>query len=223
MTNLTRLFLLVTCIFAFTFSQDEAIKKINTKKPMENKRTIIEIETTVGKIVISLYDDLTPKTAANFVGLVSQNYYDGIKFHRVIKDFMLQSGDPNSKDESKKQFWGTGGISIYGEKFEDEFVKSLKHDRKGILSMANSGPNTNGSQFFITLVPTPWLDGKHTIFGEVIEGIEVVEAIGNTKTIKPYDRPEKNIEIKSAKIKTEGSAVKIATETISKKKKPEGK
>jgi peptidyl-prolyl cis-trans isomerase B (cyclophilin B) len=124
------------------------------------------IETNRGTIRIKLHDDKTPKTVANFEKLANQGFYNGLKFHRVIEDFMIQGGCP--------QGTGTGGP---GYKFADEFHKDLKHDGPGVLSMANSGPNTNGSQFFITHVATPWLDGKHSVFGKVIEGQDVVDAI----------------------------------------------
>jgi len=124
------------------------------------------IETNRGTIRIQLHDDKAPKTVANFEKLAGQGFYNGLKFHRVIADFMVQTGCP--------QGTGTGGP---GYKFADEFDKTLKHDGPGVLSMANSGPNTNGSQFFITHVATPWLDGKHSVFGKVIEGQDVVNAI----------------------------------------------
>lgn len=127
---------------------------------------IATFETNKGTIKIELFDDKTPKTVANFEKLASDSFYDGLKFHRVIPDFMVQGGCPTGT--------GTGGP---GYKFADEFHPSLKHDTPGILSMANAGPNTNGSQFFITHVPTPWLDGKHTVFGKVIEGQDVVDSI----------------------------------------------
>ncbi len=116
------------------------------------------IKTTKGEIKISLFADKTPNTVANFVNLANRKFYDGLKFHRVIEDFMIQGGCPLGT--------GTGGP---GYKFRDEFTSELKHNKPGILSMANAGPGTNGSQFFITHVPTPWLDGKHTVFGAVID------------------------------------------------------
>ena len=127
---------------------------------------VATIETTKGTIKLELFEDKVPKTVGNFEKLANDGFYDGLKFHRVIEDFMVQTGCP--------QGTGTGGP---GYKFEDEFDASLKHDGPGILSMANAGPNTNGSQFFITHVATPWLDGKHSVFGKVMEGQDVVDAI----------------------------------------------
>ncbi len=154
--------------------------------------------TSAGTFVVRLFEKDTPKTVANFVGLAegtkawkdpvtgesrSTPFYNGLIFHRVIADFMIQGGCPNGN--------GMGGP---GYKFEDEFVPTLKHSKAGILSMANAGPNTNGSQFFITLVPTPWLDNRHSVFGEVVEGMDVVTAIGTTKTGR-QDRPVTDITI----------------------------
>ena len=127
---------------------------------------IATITTNKGTIKIQLHDDKTPKTVANFEKLTGDGFYDGLTFHRVIADFMVQGGCP--------QGTGTGGP---GYSFEDEFHPALKHDGPGVLSMANSGPNTNGSQFFITHVATPWLDGNHSVFGKVLEGQDVVNAI----------------------------------------------
>ncbi|XDD52923.1 peptidylprolyl isomerase [Leptospira sp. WS4.C2] len=126
------------------------------------------IKTNKGEIRIDLFPDKTPNTVANFVNLAQRNFYNGLKFHRVIADFMVQGGCPLGT--------GTGGP---GYKFRDEFDSSLKHNKPGILSMANAGPGTNGSQFFITHVPTPWLDGKHSVFGSVVDDSdqEVVNAI----------------------------------------------
>ncbi len=124
------------------------------------------IQTDKGDIVLELFADKVPNTVNNFVFLARQGFYDGTMFHRVIKDFMVQGGDPTGT--------GTGGP---GYRFKDEFDASLRHDRPGRLSMANAGPNTNGSQFFITHVPTPWLDQKHSIFGQVVEGMDIVNAI----------------------------------------------
>ena len=127
---------------------------------------VATITTNKGTIRIQLHDDEAPKTCANFEKLTGQGFYDGLTFHRVIPEFMIQGGCPQGN--------GTGGP---GYTFEDEFHPELKHDGPGVLSMANSGPDTNGSQFFITHVPTPWLDGKHSVFGRVVEGQDVVDAI----------------------------------------------
>jgi peptidyl-prolyl cis-trans isomerase B (cyclophilin B) len=127
---------------------------------------VATIETNKGTIRLRLEDQKAPKTVANFEKLASEGFYNGLKFHRVIPDFMVQTGCP--------QGTGTGGP---GYKFADEFHKELKHDGPGVLSMANAGPNTNGSQFFITHVATPWLDGKHSVFGRVLEGQDVVDSI----------------------------------------------
>jgi peptidyl-prolyl cis-trans isomerase A (cyclophilin A) len=162
-------------------------------------------ETSKGTIVVELFPDKAPETVANFIGLATGTkeytdpntgtkkkgkFYDGLTFHRVIPDFMIQGGDPLGT--------GTGGP---GYKFKDEFDPSLKFDKPGKLAMANSGPGTNGSQFFITVVPTPWLDNKHTIFGQVVKGQDVADAIS-----KMGDRggnPSSPITLKSVTIKTE--------------------
>jgi peptidyl-prolyl cis-trans isomerase B (cyclophilin B) len=127
---------------------------------------VATFDTTKGTIRVQLHDDKTPKTVENFEKLTNDGFYNGLKFHRVIPDFMIQGGCP--------QGTGTGGP---GYTFEDEFHPELTHDGPGVLSMANAGPNTNGSQFFITHVPTPWLDNKHSVFGRVLEGQDVVNAI----------------------------------------------
>jgi len=140
--------------------------------------TYANFETTLGNFTIELFEKQVPNTVGNFVKLTEKNFYDGVIFHRVIDGFMSQGGDPTGT--------GRGGP---GYTFADEIDPTLKHNAEGILSMANAGPNTNGSQFFITLVPTPHLDGRHTVFGKVVEGIDVVRKIGKTKTSKPGDRP----------------------------------
>ena len=135
------------------------------------------IHTNMGDIKIELFRDKVPATVDNFVNLANDGFYDGIIFHRVIKNFMIQTGDPTGT--------GRGGP---GYRFNDEFDPSLRHDKLGVVSMANSGPNTNGSQFFITLKATPWLNDKHSVFGQVIEGLEVVDQIGAVDT-NTSDRP----------------------------------
>ncbi|KAF7898731.1 hypothetical protein EAF00_005177 [Botryotinia globosa] len=153
----------------------------------------IALETTMGTITLELYTSHAPKTCTNFETLIRRGYYDNIIFHRIIPNFMLQTGDPTGT--------GRGGTSIYGEKFKDELspragtnLPTLKHTGAGILSMANSGPDTNGSQFFITLAPTPWLDGKHTIFGRVTRGLGTVKRMGLVKT-GAEDRPVEEVRI----------------------------
>src|SRR5579864_7672855 len=160
--------------------------------------------TSEGPFTARLFDAETPNTVSNFIGLadgskewtdprngrkVKQPYYNGTIFHRVIEGFMIQGGDPLGQ--------GTGGP---GYTFADEFHPALRHNKPGILSMANRGPNTNGGQFFITLAPTPWLDDKHSVFGEIVEGMDVVNRIGSAPTSKPGDRPVKTITIESVKI-----------------------
>jgi len=145
---------------------------------MDNK--IVVLETNQGTIELKLVPDIAPKACENFVKLVEKGYYNGIIFHRVIKNFMIQGGDPTGT--------GTAGESIWGQPFEDEVRPDVKFDRPGLLAMANAGPNTNGSQFFITTVATLWLNMRHTIFGEVISGYEVVQKMENTAT-GPMDKP----------------------------------
>ncbi|CEH19448.1 peptidyl-prolyl cis-trans isomerase [Ceraceosorus bombacis] len=151
------------------------------------------LHTTMGDIHLRLFDQQVAKTVENFVGLARKGYYDGVIFHRIIKKFMLQTGDPLGD--------GTGGESLWGKEFEDQFVKELRHDRPYTLSMANAGPNTNGSQFFITTVPTPWLDNKHTVFGRCVAGLDVIHAIENVKTDKS-DKPRDDIKIVNITIGT---------------------
>jgi len=144
---------------------------------------VVVFETNVGKIELKMFDKLAPKTVENFTTHVKNGYYNGLIFHRVIQGFMIQGGDPTGT--------GRGGESIWGGKFEDEFAPNVVFDRPYILAMANAGRNTNGSQFFITLAPTPHLNGRHTIFGEVVAGKDVVKKIGAVTTSGPRagDRP----------------------------------
>ena len=154
------------------------------------------IETDKGTIELEFFEKDAPKAVENFRLLAEHGYYDGLTFHRIVKGFMIQGGDPSGD--------GTGGESAWGGTFPDEIqpdsVLYRRGYRRGIVAMANSGPNTNGGQFFITLAPTPWLDNKHSVFGEVVEGMDVVSKIGKTATSKPGDRPVKPITIDSVTI-----------------------
>jgi len=152
----------------------------------------VVFETNQGVIEFKLFDDVAPKACENFRGLVKKGYYDGIIFHRVIAGFMIQGGDPTGT--------GRGGESLWGEDFEDEFSPAVQFDRKGLLAMANRGPATNSSQFFITVAPTMGLNGKHTIFGEVVAGYDVVTKIETTQT-GPGDRPVEEQKIIKAYLK----------------------
>jgi len=160
-------------------------------------KLIASIHTSAGDFKVEFYPDQVPRTVSNFYNLAEDGYYDTLIFHRVIEGFMLQAGCPDGK--------GTGGP---GYNFKDEFVPELKHSESGILSMANSDPNTNGSQFFVTLAPAPHLDGKHTVFGKVIGGLDVVMKMGSVKT-DGSDRPVEDIIINSIVFESKYSPVDI--------------
>lgn len=165
----------------------------NAQNPNSDKeKPVVVLETNQGDIEIQLFPKIAPKTCENFMGLMEKGYYNGLIFHRVIKNFMIQTGDPTGT--------GRGGDSLWGGSFKDEVRSDVKFDRKGLLAMANAGPNTNKSQFFITVAPTPWLNMKHTIFGEVISGYEVVQEISNAAT-GSGDRPVNEVRIFRAYIK----------------------
>lgn len=159
---------------------------------MDKKAETVVFETTQGNIEFKLYPEVAPKACENFVGLVKKGYYDGIIFHRVIQGFMIQGGDPTGT--------GRGGESLWGKDFEDEVTPSVTFNRAGLLAMANRGPSTNGSQFFITTVPTPHLNMRHTIFGEVVGGMDVVTAI-ETTPVGPGDKPVTDQKIIKAYVK----------------------
>lgn len=145
---------------------------------LEAANPIAVLKTSKGDIEIELRPDLAPKAVENFVTHSKNGYYDGLIFHRIIKSFMIQGGDPTGT--------GRGGESIWGKPFEDEFASNAVFDKAGILAMANAGPNTNGSQFFITTVPTYWLNGRHTIFGYVTKGYDVLKALESVPTTGQY-------------------------------------
>lgn len=155
---------------------------------VNNMNRKVYFHTNLGDFTAELFEDKAPKTAGNFLELVEKGFYDGIIFHRVIDDFMIQGGDPTGT--------GMGGP---GYTIDDEFGPGLAHSSEGILSMANAGPNTGGSQFFITLVPTPWLDGHHAIFGKITEGMDVVHKIGSTPT-DFADRPLEDVVMEKVEI-----------------------
>ncbi|PIY82198.1 MAG: peptidylprolyl isomerase [Candidatus Omnitrophica bacterium CG_4_10_14_0_2_um_filter_44_9] len=154
--------------------------------------TIVVLETDQGNIELKLFPETAPKACENFIGLVNKGYYNGTVFHRVIRGFMIQGGDPTAT--------GMGGESFFGRPFDDEVKAGVGFDKAGILAMANAGPGTNGSQFFITVAPTPWLNMKHTIFGEVVSGYDVVEKIVGAPTERG-DKPLKEQKIIKAYIK----------------------
>jgi len=180
---------------AFMFSCQQASsknEKINNVEPQkEEKKEMVQeskkanrfvvFETSMGTIKGLLYEDVAPITTGNFISLIEKGFYNGLIFHRVIPNFMVQGGCPDGT--------GAGGP---GYAIQDEFAPGLKHDKPGLFSMANAGPNTGGSQFFITHVPTPWLDGKHAIFGEVVEGLDVIFKMAEAQR-GPNDRPVVNI------------------------------
>ena len=175
-----------------TAEKTEPVKADTPLPPADpnKKNSLAVFETSMGIFKVELFEDKAPRTAQNFISLVNKGFYNGLIFHRVIDGFMIQGGDPKGN--------GTGGPGCV---IPDEFHKDLKHTGAGILSMANAGPNTGGSQFFITLDATPWLDGKHAIFGKVVEGLDVVKAIGKVKT-GAQDRPQTDVVMKKITIVT---------------------
>lgn len=168
-------------------TKSENIKVENT----QNITTVAVFKTNMGTFEAELYSDKAPKAVENFTGLAEKGYYKGVIFHRVIPNFMIQGGDPTGS--------GRGGQSIWGRPFEDEVNTGLVFDAPGILAMANAGPNTNGSQFFITVAPTPWLNGHHTIFGKIISGMDVVNSISTVQR-SAQDRPLKDVVIEDITI-----------------------
>jgi cyclophilin family peptidyl-prolyl cis-trans isomerase len=188
-------FTVLTCLLVLSGSGNAPEPKtkdapLMTNNAQDTSVTLAQIETNKGVIDIELYSGQAPKTVANFVKLANEGFYDGIIFHRVIPQFMIQTGDPTGT--------GMGGP---GYSFEDEFVSELSHSEAGVLSMANSGPNTNGSQFFITEAATPWLDGKHAVFGKVTAGMDVVHKIAGADK-DGSDKPREEIKMVKVSIKS---------------------
>ncbi|NPV00156.1 MAG: peptidylprolyl isomerase [Brevinematales bacterium] len=177
---------LLLSVFSFGFAREDEAAMPAASSAKKNPSALFE--TSMGNFKVELFLDKSPITVQNFIDLVNKGFYNGLIFHRVIADFMIQGGCPKGN--------GTGGP---GYKIKDEFDPSLKHDGPGILSMANAGPNTGGSQFFITLVATPWLNGKHAIFGKVSEGLDVVMKIGKVKT-GAMDKPVTPVVMKKISI-----------------------
>lgn len=174
------LFVAGMIVFAINKTEKEEIENdvnVNNLIEFNEKNMKATIQTNRGNIVLELYAEQTPKTAGNFAKLAKEGFYDGTKFHRVIEGFMIQGGDPQTKDDSLQMRWGTGGP---GYQFEDEIVAELSN-MTGTISMANAGPNTNGSQFFINVADNTFLDGKHAVFGRVLEGMDIVFAISQAE------------------------------------------
>lgn len=188
MKTLFSLLLTLTIFLAYCLAPLHATEE-NT---MQTKQPIIEIETNQGTFEVALRPDIAPKASENFLTHAKNGYYNGQIFHRVIKGFMIQGGDPTGT--------GRGGESIWKAPFEDEVTDSVKFDRPGLLAMANSGPKSNGSQFFITTAKTPWLNKKHTIFGEVVKGNEVIQKIESLQT-GAGDRPIQEVKILRMSVK----------------------
>ncbi|GHS90668.1 peptidyl-prolyl cis-trans isomerase [Synergistales bacterium] len=181
--------LLAVCSFAWITRADAAEDiAVSDGADLASMRPVAVFDTSMGVFKVELFTDVAPVTAGNFIELAEKGFYNGVIFHRVIDKFMIQGGDPTGT--------GSGGP---GYKIKDEFGAGLKHDKPGVLSMANAGPNTGGSQFFVTLVPTPWLDGKHAIFGYVVDGMDIVSAIGKTKT-GAQDKPVTPVVMKTVTI-----------------------
>jgi len=181
--------LLLLCIaISGCAGKKDVVKQADVLTRKEPGIVKVKIETNMGDIYADLFAEKAPKTVGNFVTLSEKGFYDGIIFHRVIPNFMIQTGDPTGT--------GTGGP---GYQFEDEFDSSLRHDKAGMLSMANAGPNTNGSQFFITEVPTPFLDNRHSVFGQVTEGMDIVKQIAGVPR-DGRDKPRETVSMKKVTI-----------------------
>lgn len=194
MKTILTIIVLVVAALAVSYLIPEQSQE-NTPNPSTNTMKAI-INTNKGAIELELYSELAPNTVQNFVTLAESDFYNNVKFHRVIKGFMIQAGDPLTKDDSMTEMWGTGGP---GYTFEDE-IHEQNHNVAGTISMANAGPNTNGSQFFINTADNNFLDTKHTVFGKVVSGMDTVTAIENVATNPQNDRPLEPVVITSIEI-----------------------
>ena len=184
---------IISFLFIATLSMGYYLTPLNaTENTAMQDQPIVEIETNQGTFEVALRPDVAPKAVENFLTHAKEGYYNGVVFHRVIKGFMIQGGDPDGT--------GRGGKSIWNAPFEDEVSDTVKFDKPGLLAMANAGPKTNGSQFFITTAATPWLNKKHTIFGEVVKGYPVIQKIEGVKT-GAGDRPAEEVKIVRMTIK----------------------
>lgn len=188
--------IIVLAVLTFFYFMGDSTKQENIVGGIDASAKIAVITTNQGVIELELNAQKTPNTVANFVKLAGEGFYNGTRFHRVIKDFMIQGGDPLSKDISKSSMWGTGGP---GYAFEDE-INADNHNNLGTIAMANSGPNTNGSQFFINVADNNFLDDKHTVFGKVVKGMDIVMKISETKT-GANDKPVEDVVIQMVEIK----------------------
>lgn len=168
-------------LMSFSLFLEAASLHDSLSKSTASNNPLVVLETTQGNITLELFPKIAPKAVENFLTHIQNGYYNGLLFHRIIKGFMIQGGDPTGS--------GRGGKSIWNRAFQDEFAPNVTFNRKGILAMANAGPNTNGSQFFITVAPTPWLNGRHTIFGEVKSGYENVRKLEMVEVSARANRP----------------------------------
>jgi peptidylprolyl isomerase len=193
-TTLALTFALSACGSNSAPKQEAPSKKVEVNTPVNTKQPVVVLQTTAGDLTITLFPDIAPLAVENFMTHIKEGYYNHIAFHRIIKDFMIQGGDPTES--------GRGGESIWHKNFKDEF-KDRTFNKAGILAMANRGPSTNGSQFFITTAPTPWLNGYHTIFGEItLDSYKVLEKLNSTPVNGSV--PKSRVEIVKAFVKSEG-------------------
>ncbi len=176
---------------------EETTTNENIETMQQQETVLVTMNTSKGVIKLELFKDLAPKTVENFITLSQNGFYDGTRFHRVIEGFMIQGGDPLSKDTAQIARWGTGGP---GYQFKDE-IHEDNHNLPGTIAMANAGPNTNGSQFFINVADNSYLDTRHTVFGKVVEGYDIVETISLVDTVPGADRPVEDVVIESIEIK----------------------